>query len=112
MKLMTIFEGFVSNLTNLSSKELEDLFNKEYSSHIKVLHSSFVKLNKTTDAVYYIVSYDNEEKEYLINEMTVVSKQKGSKFELKMSDHSAIPIDTAKSLTSAKALVTKMSRAK
>ena len=112
MKLMTIFEGFVSNLTNLKSKELEDLFNKEYSSHIKVLHSAFIKLNKTTDAVYYIVSYDDEEKEYLINDMTVVSKQKGSKFELKMSDHSAMPIDTAKSLTAAKSQVTKLSRSK
>lgn len=104
MKLTTITEHFVSNLTRLSRLELQTLFNKEYKSDIKVLHSSLQKLVKGTDAVYLIVSYDVDEGEFLINDMTVIS-QNGK---LKMYEHGSMPIATAVTLQQAKEIVTKL----
>ena len=103
MKTSEILESFVSNICDLTSKDLEKLLVKEYGK-IKILHSVFRRLVDKTDAEYSIVSEDKDEEEFLINIVRVCAKL-GSKNEVTYA--APIPDKTFKTLPEAKAYADK-----
>ena len=82
-----LMEGFVSNLTNLSKEEVQKALGK-VESGVSIREVKFLKLEKTTDAVYAVLWYDNLEDEYSISKCTFISKQgKG----IELEDYTSTP---------------------
>jgi len=70
-------ESFVSNITNLNNKDLSKL------TKTKIEFSKFIKLEKSTDAIYKCVIFDDNENEYYIHKIIINAfVNKKHKFEI------------------------------
>ena len=98
MKYAEIAEGFVSNLTNLSVKDIERAYQKEFGTSVKIAHAEFIKLEKGSKAVYKVASKDEETGEYIINDFYLSHYVQGG---VKLDDVSPMPEEIFASKTEA-----------